>query len=545
MFSSAVDIANRALQHCGLPRIATPDFSENGQRAQECGFAYGKLKRAELRDNVWVTSTRKAVLRPIDTNTMLLAPTLWEESATYFQGSIVSDSINFLWISRTQNNTGAPPEISYTWEPYFGPMTASLYDSSQVYFAGEIVYTAPGDGTYNVYLSTISDNAVDPSLPNQWSATAVYQANQVVQAFAAWAGGTTYAAGATVTYTDGFTYTSLVNGNVGNVPPATGASWILTPLLTLQSQLVPITTVAGVPQSSPVIEWSPLTTYSIGSFVMFNAVEYVSTANSNTANQPNTSGSWAALTGGTLWMSLFNLNINNAPASTPANWASGTTYAIGNTVAASDGIIYTSLVNSNSGHDPSNGGSPAQWQSGSLVPWTTAFTLGGGNPQWLQIGGSAFPAGVGLTTLDIRYPLGAGPYSQDTTRNVYRKPANFLRVCSQDPKAGAVSWLGVPGNDTDNDWTYEGNYFTTWDGSPIPYRFVADIADVTQFDDMFCEALAARIGIAVCPILTQSTEKVKQIEAEYEKWSGLAKTVNGIEIGWVNPPQDDLIACRY
>ncbi len=550
MFQNAVDIANRALQHCGVPRINPAlGFAEQSERASETAFAYGKLKRAELRACVWRFATRKAVLRPINTNTMLLAPSMWQSTATYFKGSIVSDETGFLWISKIPNNSGNQPEDSYTWEPYFGPLTVSLYNSDVAYFAGEVVYTAPGDGTYNVYLSLISANAVDPSLPNQWSASTTYFANNVVQAFAAWASGTTYAAGATVTYTDGNTYTSLVGSNTGNAPPSyIGTKWALTPLLSLMTQQVPVTTLVSPPQCSPVIEYAAPTTYSIGNFVMFDGTEYVSLQNNNTGNQPNLSASssyWAALSGGTLNMSLINLNINNNPADVPAAWASGTTYSTGAQVSASDGVIYTSLVNSNLGNNPANEANPSDWSPGALVPWTTTFTQGGGNQQWVQIGGAAFPAGVALATLDIVYPLGSGPYEQAQTKNVYRLPAGFLRTCSQDPKAGIVSYLGVPGNDSENDWTYEGAYFTTWEGDPIPYRFQADIVDVTTFNDMFCEKLALRLGLEVCEILTQSTAKVAEIAQKYKKFGDEAKTVDGIELGPDQPPLDDLIACRY
>jgi hypothetical protein len=146
MFQTPVDIGNRALQHCGAILIdPTLGFTENSRNSGAISFPYGKVKRAELRRNVWQFATRRAALRPIDTNTMLLAPTMWESGTTYFEGSIVSDQNNFLWIS---NNLGNQPQNSTAWDPYFKPLTVSLYDSSQIYFAGELVYTAPGDGTY-------------------------------------------------------------------------------------------------------------------------------------------------------------------------------------------------------------------------------------------------------------------------------------------------------------------------------------------------------------------------------------------------------------
>src|ERR1700684_3119271 len=172
MFQTSVDIANRACQHCGVPQLDdTLGFSEQSTRSSALSFAYGKVKRAELRRNVWRFATRRTVIRPIDTNTMFLTPTLWQSGVTYFQGSIVADSSGFLWISKIQNNLGTQPNTSTqtVWDPYFGPLTVGVFDSTQRYFAGEVVYTAPGDGTYNVYLSLISANQVDPTLPNLWS----------------------------------------------------------------------------------------------------------------------------------------------------------------------------------------------------------------------------------------------------------------------------------------------------------------------------------------------------------------------------------------
>lgn len=546
MFQFPTDVAGRALQHCGVPRLdPVLGFGDGSQRANETNFAYGKIKRSLLRSDVWRFATRKAVLRPIDTNTMLLAPTLWQAGVTYFQGSVAVDSAGFAWISEIASNLGNQPGSAATvWEPYFGPLTVGLYDSSQVYFAGELVYTAPGDGTYNVYLSLISENALDPSLPNQWSATTTYFQNQVVQQYPAWSN-IGYSVGQTVTYADGNTYTSLASVNFDT--PGSGGKWQLVPALILASQMVPITSIVGPPQTSPVIEWNPITTYSTGSIVMFNGLAYVSAGNlPNTGQYPNAPASsfWTVVTGGSLYMSLINLNINNNPASAPALWAVGTTYAAGNIVGGSDGFIYTSVGSGNIGHDPTLDGGVHWTNTGVANPWTTVFTQGSGNQQWLQIGGAKAPAGVGLITPDIVYPLGSGPFEQAQTRNVYRLPAGFLRTCPQDPKAGTVSYLGVPGNLSDNDWTYEGNYFTSWEGDPIPYRFQADVVDVTQFDDMFCETFGYELALAVVAPLTQSVAKQEEIERKYEAYKAEAKTINGIEIGPVNPPLDDLIACR-
>ena len=97
-------------------------------------------------------------------------------------------------------------------------------------------------------------------------------------------------------------------------------------------------------------------------------------------------------------MSLINLNLGNNPASSPAPWSGTTTYALNALVGGSDGVIYQSLVNCNVGHDPTTDFG-VNWQSNNtLVPWATVFSQGRGNPLWTQIGGAAFPFGVGLTS---------------------------------------------------------------------------------------------------------------------------------------------------
>lgn len=549
-FLSSLDIANRALQHCGATRIdPTLGFTEPSTNASETSFAYDKLRKAELRRNVWAFATRKAILRAIDSNTLLLVPTLWVSASIYFVGSIVADQFGQLWQSTVASNTGNDPLNSTgSWQEYFGPLTVQLYNPNLGYNAGELVYTVgTGDSNPNVYMAVVSMNNVDPSLPNQWAATTTYYRNNVVQAFPAWAVGTTYAAGATVTYTDGNTYSSLSAGNIAHTPASGSTFWALMPTLILATQTVPTTSVLQPPQSSPVTEWNIGTAYSLGSFVMFNGTEYVSIANSNTGNYPNgvTSLFWQAVTGGTLYMSLLNININNNPASAPALWATATTYTIGQTVGGSDGVIYSSLTNFNQGNNPVTDAGAHWTNTGVSNPWTTVFTQGGGNSMWTQIGGSSFPSGVTLTTLNITYPLGTGPSTQTATRNVFRLPAGYLRTAPQDPKAGSVSYLGAPTGLQYTDWNYEGNYITSWTTDPIMLRFICDTTNVVDMDDMFCEGLAARIGYEIAPRLTQSNDKQKQIIGIYQEHMSSARLVNAIETGATEPPEDDYLTTRY
>jgi hypothetical protein len=384
-FLTDLDVRNRALQLCGARRIASP--YENSKENRETAFAYGKLRRAELATNVWTKATRRAILRPIDTNTMLLAPAAWVAGTTYFVGSIVADGNNNNWISRAPDNLGNDPTQSpNAWEPYYGPLSVSLWDStaSTAYWAGEVVYTAAGDGTSRVYVSLQSANSDNPATASAWDSTVTYQKNAVV------------------------TYSSVA------------------------------------------------------------------------------------------YMSKIDLNLNQTPATSPASW-------------------------------------------------TTTFVGGAGSGKWRQIGGAEFPNGVGLAELgnNILWPYNAGPSSQLNTKNCFLLPNNHLKTCSQDPKAGSLSFLGAPHGLAYRDWLFEGPFLISSESGALLYRFVADVTNVTALDVLFCEGLACRIALEVCESLTNSSTKLADIAKQYETFMGKAKMSNAIEAGAEEPPDDNYVTSRY
>lgn len=432
-FRTPVDIANRALQHCGASRIdPLQGFNEVSKNASEVGFCYDKLREAELQRWIWTFATSRQVLRAIDTTTMLMTPALWVQTTTYFVGSIVADQAGSLWISRIPNNVGNDPLLTTVWEPYFGPLAVPAYDTTgtTAYWAGEIVYTAPGNGTSLVYFSLQNNNGDVPGAATAYDATVTYFKNQVVT---------------------------------------------------------------------------------------FSSVAY---------------------------MSLIDLNLNNEPDLAPVLWAVGTTYAATTKVGGSDGVIYQSIGSGNIGHDPTLDGGVHWTNTGVLNPWTTVFVGGTGSDKWLLIGGSAFPNGVGLTTLNIVYPQGAGPSSQSVSNNVYRLPAGFLRPAPQNPKPG-INNLGGPSGVGYDDWLFERDYLISSDVGPIHFRFAANMTNVSQMHTMFCEGLAARIALEVCEPLTQSSAKLGVIAKIYEKWISEARINDAIEDGYTDAPDDELITVRY
>jgi len=429
-FRIPANIGDRALQHCGAnrldPYLGLNDGSANASEIKSC---YDQLREAELMQRYWTFAIKRTILRAIDVNTMRLAASLWSPTSTYFVGSIVADQYANLWMSRIPNNLANDPLLSIYWEPYCGPLSVSLYTSTEAYGSGEVVYTAAGDGTNRVYLSLQSGNSDNPATATAYAATTVYMKNQVV------------------------TYLSVA------------------------------------------------------------------------------------------YMSLIDLNTGNTPSSAPALWDAGTTYGAAATVGGSDGMIYSSVGGGNIGNDPTTDGGMNWTGTGVLNPWTTVFVHGTGSTKWLQIGGAEFPAGVTLTTLNLIYPWGTGPSPDANSKNVFLLPAGYLRRAPQNPKPG-LTVVGGPSGVTYDDWLIEGGYLTSRETGPILLRFVADITDVSRMHALFCEGLSARIALAICDRVTQDKGQIQLVARIFKQWEDAALTIDGIEDGHTDPPDDDYVTVR-
>lgn len=422
-FLTPLDIQNRTCQHLGATRIS--NTTEDSVNNAEISFAYDKVRRAELRRNAWGFAIKKAVLRPIDTTTFLLAPALWNVGVQYLPGSVVSDTNGQFWVSNQANNIGNAPGVSNVWEGYYGSMTADAYDTtgSTSYFAGDLVYVQKSDSSYIVYLSLQNVNTEVPNTADAWSATVTYRQDETVS-------------------------------------------------------------------------------YS-----------------------------------GSQWRSLIALNTNNAPVAGPANWVATQTYAAAASVTGTDGFIYTSVGNGNVGNNPvtdngtywTNTGTPNAWASTPVIPASSSL--------WT-------PLYASLVSFNFVYPIGVGPLSQELMKNIFRLPSNYLRRAPQDPKAGIYSFLGAPAYNTQEDWLIEGDFLLSQCATPIILRFVADVVNVVEMDDLFCEGLAARIAVETCETITNSNTKQQTCNNAYSKFMGEARVVNAIEQGPTEPPEDDYIACR-
>lgn len=254
-------------------------------------------------------------------------------------------------------------------------------------------------------------------------------------------------------------------------------------------------------------------------------------------------------------------------------WATATGYIAGQIVQDSDGTYWICMVAHTSDSTNAIGiylaGQPQYWQqwfgtvygdayddsvtyyAGELVyagsTWylsainaNTANDTGGvpDSPQWVEQTSATKEA------VNFFAPIGSDVTINGKVRNVYPLPLYYLRVTNPDPKVGSTATNTVSAGLRFNDWEFESNYIISASGDPILLRYVADVADVTMLDPLFCEALSARVAYSICEILTQSNIKLQAIGAAYEKFMRDARMVNLIETGSTEPEEDKYLLSR-
>lgn len=301
--------------------------------------------------------------------------------------------------------------------------------------------------------------------------------------------------------------------------------------------------------------WAVGTTYAINDVVTgSDGAVYSSRVASNLAHDPTTSL--------TQWTLYFGPLVAEEYVTT---WSAVPTFALGDHTVGSDGLIYTSLAAGNINHNPVGDGN-VHWSLATTVDadddtevTDVSFYAGEivyiGNKVYLSLhtGNEDVPPSskwLAMTTaptvalFNFIYPIGSGPSTNQSSRNVFRLPNGYLRVAPQDPKQGSTAWLGAPAGLAYDDWNFEGDFLTSSCTPVILFRFAADISDPSLFDAMFAEGFGSRIALEICEPLTQSTSKLQAIASEYKQFMGDARMTNGIEVGPIELPTDDYIACR-
>ena len=170
-FSIPEDIANRALQHLGVERIAS--FAENSKAADETQFVFDKLRQAELRRNVWRFSIRRSIIRALTTTTYKVTPPAWAIGTTYALGAVVSYNdgySNKYWQTTVGGNIGNNPTVRDSgWVLYAGPVHADIFDLTTNYYPGDLVYEGTPKVPYVALVSTSNDPATTAADWTPWT----------------------------------------------------------------------------------------------------------------------------------------------------------------------------------------------------------------------------------------------------------------------------------------------------------------------------------------------------------------------------------------
>jgi hypothetical protein len=320
--------------------------------------------------------------------------------------------------------------------------------------------------------------------------------------FEAYAAGTTYPHNYVVQYNN-LLWISLIDGNVGNTPGA-AVTFGQTPWDIFFGS--PVANAWNDSLQNPVS--STNIAYHVGEMVytLVSGVVgniYTSLAENNT-NQPNIVDTWS----------------------------SATLYGSGAVVkyTPSGGLLtnYQSLTALNYGNQPDT----------HPLSWTTVVTNPTVSGSWVQMPSAS------LSTAPIVFPVSSSVAEDKATRNAFLKPSGYIRLAPRDPKTGHRAWMGAHVGLPYDDMIEEGRFFTTsYYASEKNLRFIADVTDVTLFDDMFCEGLAARLAMEVAPILAPT--RLAECAALYKEIMAEARLVDAIELGPIEQDEDEYITVRY
>lgn len=155
--TSKVDIGNLALQMCGVTSMnRITSFDDNSKEAAAIKLCYDNLRRAELRKEFWKFGIKRAVTRSVQPTDLLITFPAWAIGTSFDLNDIVLYTDGLLYISLANINVGnVPSTATASWSLYTGPITASSYDSTLVYYPGELIFTA-GPVVYIVLTQTAS-----------------------------------------------------------------------------------------------------------------------------------------------------------------------------------------------------------------------------------------------------------------------------------------------------------------------------------------------------------------------------------------------------
>lgn len=241
VFQNPTDIANRALQHCGVRRIADGALlTEASNNASEIRACYDKLRIAEQRRAVWRYTKRKAALRAIGAfnASKFVTFATWVIGTTYNFNDVVTGSDGEIYYSLSASNiANDPAATSGYWTNYAGPLTAQEYvttwGSGFTYALGDhaigsdgSIYTSLADA--NINHNPVGDNNV------HWSIATTVDADDNTAAT-----DDSFFAGE-LFFIGGTTYLSLQSGNEDTPPSTKWRTFTAAPALALPNLIYPL-----------------------------------------------------------------------------------------------------------------------------------------------------------------------------------------------------------------------------------------------------------------------------------------------------------------
>jgi hypothetical protein len=134
------------------------------------------------------------------------------------------------------------------------------------------------------------------------------------------------------------------------------------------------------------------------------------------------------------------------------------------------------------------------------------------------------------------------------TRNIYRLPNGYLRHAPDQVNPNEIMRVMGVVSAAPSDAQFENGYMVTSEVKAVMLRFVVDMTDVTQMDDLFCEGLSARIALDVGPSIVPKEERsamLARINMRYKAVIADARAVDAVERGASAQPQSQYHSVRF
>lgn len=135
----------------------------------------------------------------------------------------------------------------------------------------------------------------------------------------------------------------------------------------------------------------------------------------------------------------------------------------------------------------------------------------------------------------LNEPTGTETYQNGETRNSFTLPSDYARLADQNPREAALTTQATTGAVKFTDYSIEGGNLLTAQTIVI-LRYASLVTNVATFDPLFCDVMAARMGVdGLAETLTQSPVKRQLAERRYVARMLTALQTNLIEAGSDEP----------